>query len=718
MRSERSSSAASADSALQQEIALLQQAIKSLLQRTLLTDEPGTLPFALIDEPASGGEAHARRKTLEERVFSSAVIDSLPGVFYSYDQHGRFLRWNRNFEQVTGYTSAEISRMHPLDFFPIAERELVAARIRETFEMGESRVETSLLSKDGRLTPHFFTGLASRFNEQPCLVGVGIDISAARRAEEARQAFDERYRALFNYATEGIAVAGRDGTIFEGNASLCRILGYSREELLGLAAPDIFGPAVMERIALAFIGTSENFDLHHDCELRRKDGSVFSGEVMPLLLTDGKLMLMIRDISARRQADEVLRRSEREQRQLAEQLEVERLRLVTAQEVAKVGSWESDIASGAVVWSDEMFHIFGLAPGEISPTHERFLESVHPDDRTAVNTAFLRSFAIHSVCEIEHRVILPDGQIKVVAERWQMFHDERGRPLRAIGTCHDITERKRADKSLRELNESLEQKVIARTAELQAALGRAEVADEAKSAFLATMSHELRTPLNSIIGFTGIILQGLAGPLNAEQTKQLGMVRGSANHLLELINDVLDISKIEAGQLNVRTSAFDLRASIAKVVDSVMPLAAKKGLALSVQVDSLPGEMLGDQRRVEQILLNLLHNAIKFTDRGHVRLVGEWVPQGSAQAAPSREMVRLSVSDTGVGIKAEDLATLFQPFRQLESGLTRHHEGTGLGLAISSRLAGLLGGSISATSEPSLGSTFTVLLPLGGTSLR
>jgi signal transduction histidine kinase len=281
----------------------------------------------------------------------------------------------------------------------------------------------------------------------------------------------------------------------------------------------------------------------------------------------------------------------------------------------------------------------------------------------------------------------------------------------SVGT--DITKQRRAETALRELNETLEQKVATRTEELRAALVRAEAADQIKSAFLATMSHELRTPLNSIIGFTGIVLQGLAGPLNEEQTKQLGMVRGSARHLLELINDVLDISKIEAGQLDVRAESFDLRASIERVVSSVKLLSEKRNLALTATLDPALSEMYSDRRRLEQVLLNLLNNAIKFTERGSVSLtvdrVAEFARSPDEKPGPA---VRLRVADTGIGIKPEDLPKLFQPFRQIESGLARSHEGTGLGLAICRRLAVLMGGSISVASEWSRGSVFTVILPL------
>jgi signal transduction histidine kinase len=212
----------------------------------------------------------------------------------------------------------------------------------------------------------------------------------------------------------------------------------------------------------------------------------------------------------------------------------------------------------------------------------------------------------------------------------------------------------------------------------------------------------LRTPLNSIIGFTGIVLKGLAGPLTPEQSKQLDMVRASARHLLNLINDVLDISKIEAGELTVRCEPVDLHASIAKAVGIVKPLAERKGLALRVDVPLDLGQTLSDERRVQQVLLNLLTNAVKFTEQGEVALTVE----------AASDAVHMRVADTGIGIKPEDLAIVFQPFRQVDSGTTRHHEGTGLGLAICRRLADLMGGEIRAASEWGKGSVFTFTLPV------
>jgi PAS domain S-box-containing protein len=287
--------------------------------------------------------------------------------------------------------------------------------------------------------------------------------------------------------------------------------------------------------------------------------------------------------------------------------------------------------------------------------------------------------------------------------------DDQGQIEEILSIGSDVTDRKRAEEEIRRLHEDLqrhaqdlEERVRQRTAELVVAKERAESADRLKSAFLATMSHELRTPLNSIIGFTGILLQGLVGGLNPEQKKQLAMVRDSARHLLDLINDVLDISKIEAGQLQLCPEGFDLGASAEKVVHAIQPLAQRKGIALTLTAPAVAVVIHNDRRRAEQVLFNLLSNAIKFTEHGSVD-----VSYGRRESE-----VLIEVRDTGIGIKPEELPVLFKPFSQIDTGLTRKYEGTGLGLSICKRLVELMGGRIWVDSQPSVGSTFAFTLPL------
>jgi len=248
----------------------------------------------------------------------------------------------------------------------------------------------------------------------------------------------------------------------------------------------------------------------------------------------------------------------------------------------------------------------------------------------------------------------------------------------------------------------LEDLVAERTIELEGAKAKAEESDHLKSAFLASMSHELRTPLNSIIGFTGILLQEMAGPLTVEQKKQLSMVKGSSAHLLELINDVLDISKIESGRLQVFGDAFKIDLLIVMTVSSLRPFAEKKGLTLEYLIPEDLPEVYSDKRRVEQVLINLINNAIKFTDEGSIRVV----------CSKAENALSIDVIDTGIGINQGDLTHIFETFRQVDTGLNRVKEGSGLGLAICKRLIELLGGTINVKSEFGIGSTFSVILPL------
>jgi hypothetical protein len=282
---------------------------------------------------------------------------------------------------------------------------------------------------------------------------------------------------------------------------------------------------------------------------------------------------------------------------------------------------------------------------------------------------------------------------------------------------HQVTTRTR---ELRRINAEMEQRIAQRTEELFHAMEKAQAADRIKTAFVASMSHELRTPLNSIIGFTGILLQGLAGPLNDEQAKQLRMVQGSGRHLLSLINDVLDIAKIEAGQLAVARESFDLRQSLVKVVESLAPQAEKGAVGVGLRIEGQLGPISGDRRRTEQILTNLIGNAIKFSPQGGEVLVkvqpappdGTPEPDKGPAATVAGQSLLISVQDQGIGIKPEDIKTLFHPFRQIDTGMTRRFDGTGLGLYISKRLVRMLGGDIWVESRgPGKGSSFSFTLP-------
>jgi protein-histidine pros-kinase len=264
---------------------------------------------------------------------------------------------------------------------------------------------------------------------------------------------------------------------------------------------------------------------------------------------------------------------------------------------------------------------------------------------------------------------------------------ETDRGLFVVSAIRDITERKKIEHMLQQKNEELRR------------------AAEAKDRFLATMSHELRTPLNAIIGFTGTLLMKLPGPLTADQEKQLSTIQASARHLLSLINDLLDLAKIESGSAAVTLETVQVGGAVEEVANSLRPLAAKKGLGFRVDIPDSELAVRTDRRAFTQILLNLLSNAIKFTEAGNVTV------SARRQTLDGRLVKVVEVSDTGCGISAADQEQLFREFTQLDSSATRKHEGTGLGLYLSKRLTALIGARIECASEVGKGSTFSVIIP-------
>jgi PAS domain S-box-containing protein len=272
------------------------------------------------------------------------------------------------------------------------------------------------------------------------------------------------------------------------------------------------------------------------------------------------------------------------------------------------------------------------------------------------------------------------------------------------GIAIDITALRETEAQLREATADLERKVRERTAQLQEAKNRAEAGARAKSDFLASMSHELRTPLNGIIGFAEFMIDGKPGPLNVKQKEYLGDVLASGRHLLQLINDLLDLSKVESGKMTLYPEAFRIASAIEEVCAVMKPLAQPKNIAFTTIIEPPLDVVTLDEQKVKQILYNLLSNAVKFSgDGGQVQI--------SAAIRDASQLV-LSVSDNGIGIKAEDITRLFIDFEQLDAGIARRHTGTGLGLALTRRLVELQGGAIHAESEFGKGSRFIVVLPL------
>ncbi|MPZ11565.1 MAG: PAS domain-containing protein [Kiloniellaceae bacterium] len=361
-----------------------------------------------------------------------------------------------------------------------------------------------------------------------------------------------------------------------------------------------------------------------------------------------------------------------------------RSRLVQAQRIARVGSWENDLSSGASIWSDEQFHILGYRPGEVEARTDAFLARVHPDDVDIVLAA-LRAAEHDDSFAVEHRIVHPDGTVLYVSQVAEVVRDEAGRALRMIGTCQDVTEDKAAEQALMQAKQA------------------AETANRAKSSFLATMSHELRTPLNAVIGFAQLLEQDRFGPVGYEKYKEyVGHIRESGEHLLAVINDILDLSRVEAGQAALNDSDVDL-ADLVRRTTGLMEAKLRSGhLQLVLRLPEGLPLLRADERAIKQVLLNLLANAVKFTEPG-----GEI----TVEVKLDEDVLDLAVGDTGIGIAPADQDRIFEPFVQVESELNRRFEGTGLGLPLVRSLIELHGGAISLESSPDRGTRVSVRFP-------
>jgi PAS domain S-box-containing protein len=280
----------------------------------------------------SGEEARQRLEALDaarrqaeeavrrERDFSDAVIRSLPGVLYIYDQQGRFLRWNDNFERVLGRTSSEVSKMNPTDFFRSEDKERVKLAIDEVFLQGKSTVEADLITKNGAEIPYYFTGVADMIGDRRCLLGVGVDLTERRKAQAGRRESEARYRALFDYVPDGILIADTEGRYLDANPSICRMLGYDLDELIGLDATSIVAEPDLEHIGLALhtIKTTASYD--GEWVFRRKDGSTFPAEVVATIMPYGAIVALVRDTTERHGADAQRREAESAMRDMQGQL--------------------------------------------------------------------------------------------------------------------------------------------------------------------------------------------------------------------------------------------------------------------------------------------------------------------------------------------------------------------------------------------------------------
>ena len=651
----------------------------------------GTISFGMDITERKQAELALRES---EEKFANAFHVSPAALSITRVADGKFLDVNEAFLQLFEYDRAEVigHTSTELKILTQAERApLIAAQLATG---GLKNAELLAHARSGKEVNLMFSSKPMELDGEPCHITVMIDITERKRAEDERQ----RFVMLVDSSSEFIGMCNLDLQPLYVNPAGVRMVGLPdmaaacRVKVQDYFFPedrpfiqDEFFPRVLREghgvveIRLRHFQTSEpiwmSYYLFH---VRDKDGVVVGWATVS------------RDITERRHTEAALRKSE------------ERLSLTLSR--TGIGLWDWNMRDDVWYATPTYFEMLGYDPSIEAQNREVWGERTHPDDREFVINKMIavRDGGLHQF-DIEFRFRHADGTYRWINSIGQAAElDETGKAIRMLGLQIDITERKRTEMELRKIKDELELRVQERTVQLERERDRAEAADRVKSAFLATMSHELRTPLNSIIGFTGILLQRLAGPLNEEQAKQLAIVKRAGRHLLNLVNDVLDISKIEAGELRVDIEPVDLPKLLRLTAEKFRAEAVQQQLKFTLEMDPGIGMVDSNERRLEQVFNNFISNALKFTDKGEIRLICR--RQG--------EKVRIEVRDTGIGIAADDIAKLFKPFSQLESHPKRIVGGTGLGLAISRRIVEALGGETGVASKPGTGSCFYFTLPI------
>lgn len=503
-------------------------------------------------------------------------------------------------------------------------------------------------------------------------------LAEAEMLRIARYELERQQQALNSHAI--VSVADLGGNIVYVNEKFCEVSGYSSGELLGKNHRIIkSGQHPPEFYADMWYTVSGGDIWHGEVCNRSKSGSLYwvDTSIVPFLDAEGlpyQYISIRTDISVRKLAELALAESN--------------ARLEQAQNLAKLGSWEADMASDELHWSDEVYRIFGQDKAHFTPTFAAFQSAVHPDDLTRVHDSEKRA-AITGTHDVVHRIIRPDGAVRYVHEMARGEISSDGQLLHLSGTVQDVTELKQAEQAMLQAKDA------------------AEAASRAKSEFLANMSHELRTPLNAILGFSQLF--SLDEQLPQATRDNSRQIERAGQHLLSLVNDMIDLARIESNKLELTLEAVKVKDVVTESLNMVQSMAYDSGInIILMQCDVMDITVRADFNRLRQSLINLLTNAIKYNKPlGTVHLACEVV----------ESRVHIAVTDTGQGIAADKQERIFNAFDRLgeERGEV---EGTGIGLVITKRIVEAMGGSIGFDSTAGQGSTFWLEFPLAISSNR
>ncbi len=528
-----------------------------------------------------------------------------------------------------------------------------------------------------------------------------LEVTAARRTEARLRDSEENFRTFFDTIEDYVFVLDAQGTIVRVNRAVVERLGYAPGTLLGRPVLAVHPPERHDE-ARAIIAAMIGGDTSH-CPI-------------PILAADGRqipvetravkgrwngapaMFGVSRDVSERQRTQRMLEVEAEHRRRLLDEAAEREFFWRESQRVGQLGGWRADPVSNTVMWTDGVYEIVEM-PSDYKPDLATGLDFYVNGSRERVVASLEHAMSTGEPFNLQVQVRgARTGTVKWAALRGSPHRDASGRIDYLSGTLQDITEDKRVEGELLQHRHHLEALVAERTRELSLAKEAAEAANVAKGAFLANMSHEIRTPLNAIAGMARLIRRG---GLTPRQSDHLQKLEGAGEHLGQLVNAILDLSKIEAGKFELDVAEVDVGAVVGAAVSMLADSARAKGLSLVSEVEVPSGGLLGDATRLRQALLNYVHNAVKFTDAGSV-VVACRAEDEDADGV----RLRFEVRDTGAGVEPQALARLFTAFEQADNSMTRRHGGTGLGLTITRKLAQMMGGDAGATSTAGAGSTF------------
>ncbi len=623
------------------------------------------------------------------------------------DQAGRFTYMNRAHAAIYGYEPAELIGKSWTDLYApewVVKIDTVFFPI--LMERGRWHGETIGKKKLGD-TVSTETSLAlfpDESQEENCILCTSHDQSARDEILDAQA----RLQAVLDAATEvSIIAMNLEGIITVFNRGAEWMLAYDADEMIGQHTPLVLHlPSEVEsrrrELSAQLRRSISGFDVlveearrgtHEEREWTyvRKDGQHIPVTLLVTAMRDASgyitgYLEIAKDLTETKAAETALRVSEE--------------RYQVAVRGSSDGIWDWNILTNEIYYSPRWKALLEYADHEIANVPASLSSRLHPDDERGVAAAIQAHLAEDKPYDVEYRLRTKSGRYRWFRARGQAVWDDQGRPVRVAGSLTDITERKTAEQSLADAAAEL----AGRNAELQQARDHALAATKTKSEFLASMSHEIRTPMNAIIGMADLLQETTLSPTQKEYVNRFSH---AAESLLELINDILDLSKIEAGRLEVESIPFDLHDLIDRVAESMAVRAHAKNIDLLAFVHpEVPALILGDPTRLRQVLVNLVGNAVKFTERGEVVVRVE--PAGDQETSGA---LRFSVADTGIGIPRDKIGTIFESFTQVDSSTTRKYGGTGLGLSISKRIVELMGGRFTVDSVLGQGSTFSFGLP-------